>query len=426
MKIALIDPPSPFLISDKVFPNIGLLRVATALNQDHQVRFFDISGQNGLMSRIAKDFDYYLFTSTSPNFQQVYKLHRQLKKANPKAKTIIGGAHASAISVLRRNGLIDVNTQRLEEFDTVFEGEGEETSNIFKPGWQRGRLIKDIDDFPIPDRGLIDLKSYEYSLFGKPTTSIQTQRGCPYQCTFCSGRDVEMYNHVRFHSVERVLKEMDELNRDYGFKSFMWYDDEININPKRLEELCLALEKRDYQHRGFVRSDLIVKHPELVQSMKMAGFVKLCTGVESGSDDVLKRIRKGTTYQINLEAARIIQEAGIHYEAFLMVGHPGEKWEDVSQTIDWIREARPDDFDINVVTPFPGSTMYDQAIKSKRYPAFGFEYKGAYFNRVDFAIQPSFYKGIAGRSATRIRTDFLTNIQIHQIREEIERLKNIK
>jgi len=318
-RIAIINPPSPFLIDEKVFPNIGAVRVATALNEEHEVTLFDFNGMkspNRVMKQVATDFDYYLFSSTTPNFPATYNLFSALKEENPIAKTVIGGPHASAMSSLRRKGKPDINYEALEEFDTIFEGEGEDTRNILKLGWQKGEIIKNLDDVPIPDSTFINLPSYKYNLFGKATTNIQTQRGCPYQCDFCSGRDIEMYNKVRNHSPERVVKEMDILNNKYGFDSFMWYDDEINLKPNRLEKLCTSLMERDYQHRGFVRSDLIVKHPHLVHLMQEAGFVKLCAGVESGSNKMLEMVNKKSDYDTNMKARKIIGDEGIHYEAF--------------------------------------------------------------------------------------------------------------
>ncbi len=232
-----------------------------------------------------------------------------------------------------------------------------------------------------------------------------------------------MYNKVRQHSVERVLEEMDELHRDYGFDSFMWYDDEINVNIGRLEKLCKELKTRSYQHRGFVTSDMIVKHPESVKWMKEAGFVKLCTGVESGSDKILNLLGKRTSYDINLNARRIIGEAGIHYEAFLMVGHPSETYEDVKQTIDWIKQAKPDDFDVNILTPYPGSKIYDKAVESYKFRGYDWEYKGLYFNKPDYSKDESFYKGIDAQSAAFTCTDEIPEIFIHRIRDKIEAMK---
>ena len=431
-RIALINPPSPFLTEERVACNIGLVRVATHLKYEgYNVKLFDLAGDKDYlnsMENIGKQgFDLYGFSSTSAQFKITYKLFKSLKKVNPNARTLIGGSHASAISSLRTRNIEDKNIEILNEFDTVFEGEGENTENMFKDGWVKGKLIRNIDNVLIPDESFIDRKSYKYDVCGKQTTNIQTQRGCPFKCIFCCGRNIEMYNRVRNHSPERVLQEMNKLNKEYGYESFMWYDDEVNVNPKRLEILCKALAKRPYQHRGFVRSDLIVKYPETVKWLKKAGFVKLCTGVESGSDRILNIIGKNTTYAMNLEARRIIQEAGIHYESFFILGHPTETKKDIELTVKWIKEAKPDDWDLTILTPYPGSKIYDSSIKSTKFKDYNWEYNGLYFNKPDYSKEDSYYKGLEGKAKATIRTDELSEEYLKQIQEEIRcKLKNEK
>ena len=421
-KIALINPPSPFLINQRVFPNIGIVRVATHLKADkHNVSLFDFAGDKNYMNHLnIGKFDAYLFSSTTAQFPYTYQLFKGLKSSYPNAQYIIGGVHASAISSIKDNGAQDYNIDTLNEFDTVFNGEGENTENLFKKGWVKGNLIKNIDDTLIPDFTFIDIKSYKYSMFNQRTANIMTQRGCPFQCNFCCGRDIEMYNKTRFHSPERVIEEMDRLNKGYGFKSFMWQDDEINLNPNRLGKLCEALTKRDYQHRGFVRSDLIVKYPETVKMLKEAGFVKLCTGVESGSDKVLKNVGKGVTSKENLKAREIIREAGIHYEPFLMIGLPGETKIDVELTVGWMKKAQPNDFDINIMVPYPGSKIYDKAVKSNKFKGYEWEYNGLYFQKPNYSQTSSYFKGINGRAEVNSRTDDMTEEYLNQRREEIQ------
>ena len=208
MKVALLNPPSPFLIDQKVFSNTGIVRVATHLNREHDVRIFDFSGDDNYVENageIANDFDVYIFSSTSPQFPYTYQMFKQIKQNNPFARTVIGGAHASAVSSIRQRGLTDINIPILDEFDTVFSGEGEETSRMFESGWVQASLIRNLDDVLIPDRSIptLDITSYHYKLNGKETTNIQTQRGCPLKCAFCCGRDIDMYRIARTHSPKR-------------------------------------------------------------------------------------------------------------------------------------------------------------------------------------------------------------------------------
>jgi len=343
------------------------------------------------------------------------------------AKTFIGGSHSSAISTIKSrasqstNGE-DPNIKPLEKFDIIFSGEAESEDfgeEIFKDyaKWRKLSLQHDLNSLPMADRSLIDINSYKYYLDGRPTTVILTQRGCPFSCIFCGGRDVEMYNRVRSLSPSRILEEMDFLNKEFGFSSFRWFDDEVNVDPKRLVELARLLSKRDYVHRGLVRSDLLLSHPDTISALRDIGFTEVCSGVESGSNDILKRIKKGTSYEVNLEAAQMIKAAKIRYKSFVMIGHPGESSEDIEKTIKWISEAQPDGLEVFLLNPLPGSVIYDQSRPSTKYKGYDWEYEGLFFNKIDYSTEQPFHSGLGPYN---IRTESLTFEELMQSRGLIE------
>lgn len=421
MKIKLINPPSPFLTNERVFSNMGLVRVATELKQrNYDTEIIDLAGNT---NQIIPESDVYGFSSTTPQFPYVYNLLKYIKKSYPNSHTVIGGPHATALYHLKEKGIEDINIEDLNEFDTIFAGEGElnNVELMFKKGWQKAPLIKNIDDILIPDRDLIDIKSYHYKLNNEDTTNIQSQRGCPGKCTFCCGRDIEMYNRTRQHSPERVLEELDMLNKKYNYSSFMWYDDEVNINMNRLENLCSMLSKRNYKHRGFIRSDQLVKHSESINWLKQAGFVKLCAGVESGSKEMLQRINKQTTPEMNSKAREIVKRANIHYESFMILGHPGEAVTDIYDTYKWLKENKPDDFDINICTPYPGSKMYNEAKPSNEFEGYDWEYNRSFFNKPRYAQEDSFYKGKNAQSHSGLRTKSISNKVLKKLRNIMDK-----
>ncbi len=106
MKLALINPPSPFLINERVFPNTGLVRVATNLKREHKVKLFDFAGDKNYLESVNRmpRFDAYLFSSTTPQFPYTHKIFQALKKRYPDAHYTLGGAHASALYNLRQKG----------------------------------------------------------------------------------------------------------------------------------------------------------------------------------------------------------------------------------------------------------------------------------------------------------------------------------
>jgi len=418
-KIVLVNPPSPFLIDEKVFPNLGIINVGTILKErGMNVEIIDLAGEKKYLDKIkeiALSTNIIGFSSTTPQFYNTFQLNKVAKETNPNLFTILGGAHASAMAYLP---LTDPNQEGLKSFDMIFAGEGE--GFIIKEGVYKAPLVKNIENLPIPDRSLMDITSYEYYLNGKPTTTLMTQRGCPFSCNFCSGREIEMYKKFRMNSPEKIVKELDYLNKEFGYTSFMWYDDEININIKKLFKLSKLLEKRPYIHRGFVRSDLIHKNPDSVEALANAGFVELCSGVESGSDKILKQSGKRTSVEDNKFAARKIMDSGIRYKSFTMIGHPNETYEDIMKTKKWIQEVRPDGFDITILQPYPGSIIYNKSVPSSTFLGYKYEYNGLYFNKIDFSKNSAFFKGRAGEYESQSRTKTLTSEELIELRDEVE------
>jgi len=433
-RIALINPPSPFLIDERVTANTGLLNVATEMkNRGFDIKVFDFCGDLNYREHMKKasqeNFEVYGFSTTSAQFSQTYELLHILKKRNSKAFTVVGGAHASAMSSLRdrmdlERRTLDPNIETLEEFDLILEGEGEFSfKQIFKKGpkWRKMPLIQNLEDTAISDRSFFDIKSYHYKIKGKESTSLLTQRGCPFKCKFCCGRNIDTYRVLREFSPERVLEELDYLNKEFGFEAFMWHDEEINLNPKRVAALARLLQKRDYIHRGMIRSDLLVKHPETLGALSDAGFIGLCAGIESGSNKVLKAVNKGISAEVNLEAARMIKDYGIDYKAFLMLGLPSETYDDIMLTKQWLLDAKPDSFDLAILQPYPGSIIYDDSTPSTRFENHGFEYQGQlFFDRINFAKVQSFYKGIPGKYQCSVRTEELSSSDLVKIRDGLE------
>lgn len=430
-KIALINPPSPFLLDERVFPNVGLLYVATQMRKDdYDVKVFDFCGDKNYkesMEKIAKDFDVYAFSSTSSQFLYTYELLEILKKNTPRAFGVIGGSHPSSMFSLKRKlnlkeRLLEPNIKSLEEFDLILEGDGEVSyKEIFKQGlkWRKS-ILGSIDDVPIPAREFYNLNSYHYRLNGQRATTIITQRGCPFDCIFCCGRDMEVYRKSRQHSPEHVAEEMKYLE-NIGYKAFVWFDDEININPKRLEKISDLIKDKKYIHRGFLRSDLLVKHPESLEALIDMDFVELCIGVESGSKRILDLIHKHTTPEINYEATDMIKKKGMRIKTFTIIGHPSETYEDVMKTREWLIKAKPDNLDIAVLTPYPGSPLYDDAKPSTKFKDYKWEYKGLYFNKPNYSKQTAFQKGIPGQYSCFVRTDELSSEQLLRLRDDLEK-----
>ena len=476
--VLLINPPSSFLIDERVFTPTGILYVASELeSRNYDVKILDLSRKNNegveefketfvnKIKECAEDYDIIGVSSTSPQYKYALKILREIRRANPNAVTILGGAHATLVSALRTKMIkqygndenlekklndFDPNFKSVAEFDYVVEGGA---SGIFQAingcdsKWIKSEQVS--GSIPKMARHLINMDSYSYKLTNPKTgevvkaTNVMSQWGCPFSCNFCSGRNHPFYRTVVQNPVDETIAELDFLNEQYGIKGFMFFDDELNINPKRFTELLIKLkekhEEKGYVYRGFVKSELIInKTPNLLQEMANAGFVEVCTGVESGSDRILKDvIKKNTNSSINYNVVQLAKEAGVNFKTFAMIGHPTETEEDVAKTLEWLIKANPTSFDITVLQPYPGSPIYDNAIKDEVTGIFylpkndtdlSFDKASLYFDKPDFGKEEtvSFYKGIPGKYVSNVWTRELSREKIAELRDIIEEIAKEK
>lgn len=343
MKVALIAPASPFLISQAVHGPLGLWSLGAALiAAGHEVVYCDL----GLGDALPEDCDVWCLTGTTPQWAGM-----QAVAAQAKVPLIIGGPHASAMP-----------DDCLALGATVVVGEGETVlpvllaGGIGGPKVIRAARITDLDALPFPDRS--QQHRYHYTIVGRDGVAHEaataiTSRGCPHRCAFCSGGVWE--RRVTYRSADNVLAEMGQL-RDLGYKAVHFYDDSLALRKTRLKALCAGLRKLGMVWRCFVRADQM--SPEMLATMATAGCAEIGIGVESGSQKVLDAIHKDETVEQQAQAIHWAHEAGIRVKAFIIVGLPGESRRTVAETEAFLRRTRPDDIDVTILQLYPGSDLY--------------------------------------------------------------------
>ena len=404
MKVALLVPPSPFLIEPLTFPPLGVLYLSAYLKkQRHEVVVYDYNDQRGRFdykwNKIEKA-DFIGITGTTPQFKDMVKILDWIKKRDyGKDKSFVaGGPHASSDP----QSCLDV------EFDSVVIGDGEfafyDVVECGLKGYHSHEIVN-LDALPFPDWSAINIKRYHYKVDGSEAMSIITQRGCPYACAFCC--HWEGYRKVRFRSPFNVVEELEQLRNLYDYEAFMFWDDEFNLNRERTMTLCEALKPLQIKFRCFIRANLF--DAEVAQAMKEAGCVEVGCGVESGSQRILDVIGKGTTVEQNTTARNICRMLGIRFKAFTIVGLPSEDEESVQETREWLRKNEPDDFDVTINTPLPGSPQWEHPeqydIIFKKRAMRNALYQGTYYK---------------GPPTSPVATSHLSAQRIVQLRDAIE------
>ena len=188
---------------------------------------------------------------------------------------------------------------------------------------------------------------------------IVTSRGCPGQCTFC---DNSVFGRkYRWHSPRYIINMIKILKQRYNIKEIQFKDDNLLVNKITLKELCeiMIKEKLNITWNCGGRVDMV--NPEILKIMKEAGCWQIWYGLESGSDKVLKCMKKNITVEQIKYAVKITKDAGISPGGFFMVGNPNETEEDIKMTLKLLLELPLDEFHMSHLTPFPGSELYRTA-----------------------------------------------------------------
>ena len=301
-----------------------------------------------------------------------------VKKIDAHCKIVVGGpAVTTCTDLIMQNPAIDFGVR----------GEGEKTmselvsllssrsptdmAEIDGLSWRRGKeivhnrkreLMKDIDTLPFPAR---DLLLFTDQIPAGALRNIMggmvTSRGCPSSCTYCANNAVWGGRHIRFRSPRNIVDEMVYLRDTYGIRRIILWDDHLITRRKRILELCelLVAENVGVHWVSFARADSL--DDELIKCMKRAGCEEIQIGVESGSDRVLKMVKKGVTLDEIRHAAKLLRKNGMRWFAFLMIGFPGETLDEMKATMRLLYELRPDSAMLSVVTPYPGTELFQEA-----------------------------------------------------------------
>ena len=448
--VGFINPPSEFLINQRVFVTLGILRVVTYLNTLNicKVKFLDLSNETDYYNSITEfikknDLQVVCFTATTPQIQVVYQFCKFIN-SNFKIKIILGGPHITLMHSSLNKGTDDIRGlcfkhiyELMKWVDTIVVGDGEyaivdaltsDKKLINSECDSKLFLKRNYDEVAIPDRQFLDLSSYSYTIDGVKATNIISQMGCPYQCMFCSGRGSKTFNTVRKRSVKNIIEEIDNLYTKYDYRGFMFYDDELNVNKyyfmEFLEELILYqyLNNVHFKLRGFTRADLLTA--EQASKMYQAGFRWILTGFESGSDRMLINMNKGNTVKDNTNALEMARQAGLKVKALMSIWHPGESLDTINETKDWLLKVRPDETDITIISTYPGTPYYDETIWNEEKNAWQYINKKTgdklYSLNVDYMKDSVFYKSDPNSYKAFVFTDYLNCQELVDERKKLD------
>jgi len=370
------------------FPPLGIQTLAPVIRQHgHDVIMFDTCHpqmqEADIESEVIEqkpDVIALSFLSTT-SYLVMKSMAKRLKGATPETQIIIGGpfASSSSVEILKEAPYIDC----------IGRGEGEELipeylNNINNPEvvggltWRSNGeikynpdrpLIRDLDQFPYPDRKSLPIEYIESMPLDVPAVlsldrfcTIQTTRGCPFKCIYCDIPSLAQ-GKWRSRSPEHVLGEMQELH-DEGYRSIYLTDDHFLMQRKRIEAICNGIIERKLEFHwgceGRVDSLAVEEFPLMVK----AKCTFLAFGVEAGTQKVLDRLNKNQTIEQIENAIKQAKKDGIETaHGFFLIGSPDETVEDIVESFRFAARLKLDTFGFNRLCAYRGTPLWNEYVE---------------------------------------------------------------
>jgi radical SAM superfamily enzyme YgiQ (UPF0313 family) len=329
-----------------------------------------------LKALFSREFDVLGLSAMTHNIEEALVIARLARIERPSARVVIGGAHASTVpeKVAEACPECDVMAGEGERsfplyLDAVEGGAGFETVPglyRYRDGRSEGtapRAIENLDSLPFPAYDLVDFARYTVGVHGlffkrKPLTSMVTSRGCPFKCSFCAKTALTGFTW-RARSAENVLDEIELLTKRFGIREIHFEDDNMALEPRRLEAICEGMLKRGIDIAWKCPHGIYAPHLDagMFALMRRSGCYSLSFGVESGNDELLRRAGKATTTGQIAKSIEAAHRAGIQCVGFFIFGLEGETAETVRQTIDFAKSLPLDAAQFNLCIPFEGTPI---------------------------------------------------------------------
>lgn len=237
----------------------------------------------------------------------------------------------------------------------VWRDEGEVVLNPDRP------FIRNLDDLPLPRHDLLPLEMYRAPLVRGHYAFVVTSRGCPGGCRFCI-KHVSYGNSVRFRSPENIMAELEQLV-GLGVRDVHMYADLFTVSREQVMGLCELILERGLQLRWTCNSRVDFVDPEMLRLMGRSGCWMISWGIESGSEEVLRRARKGITPEQVEQALRWAHDADIRNWGYFIIGLPGETEETIQETIRFSKRLPLDLALFHIAAPYPGSPLFFEVVE---------------------------------------------------------------
>ncbi len=372
-KIVFIEPKSPNLhiFSRFALPRLGPVLLGTiAKKHNWQVSVYFEENHEIDWDDVATA-DIVGISTITPTAPRGYAIADRIGEMG--IPVVFGGPHVTFLP-----------EEALEHGDYVIRGEAENILPHFLQSVQHGdvsgvqnlvykrdneviynekcTIPVDLDTLPFPEFGLV--KGEAKTVAGKKIIPMQTSRGCPFDCSFCSVTGM-FGRKYRFRSSQNIIEELKRYNSKDN--AIFFYDDNFAANPKHTVELLetMIAEKIKCKWSTQVRAD-IARDEQMIQLMKRAGCETVYIGFESVDSESLRSVKKQQTIEEMVRAAKVFEKYKIHIHGMFILGIDDETMLSVKESVKFAKRHRLNSAQFLILTPLPGTRYYDMLLREKR------------------------------------------------------------
>ena len=338
-------------------PSLGLLTLAGMTPDDFDFEYLEVPDIKALKG-LPGDFDMVAISSFSAQIKEAYELADRYRAVG--TKVVLGGLHVSAVP-----------QEAAQHADSVVLGEGEPLWPMLISDLRQGRLQSvydsrgssfDLSDAPMPAYHLLEIDKYN-------RLTVQTQRGCPWRCDFCAA-SIRISPIYKLKPVEKVIAEIRQIKEIWPNPFIEFADDNSFVIKTHSKKLLRALVKE--QIRWFTETDVsVAEDDELLNLMRESGCAQVLIGFESPSLGGLNGLEERANWKAKQfdrysRAIARIQDHGITVNGCFILGLDGTGTESFDDVWNFVRESGLYEVQITILTPFPGTPLYDRLKKAGR------------------------------------------------------------
>jgi radical SAM superfamily enzyme YgiQ (UPF0313 family) len=375
MRVLLVQPDQNRSVGFQQLARVeplGLEMLAGALLERHAVELLDLRLQpDGLATALGAVRPELLGISSTFTIDQprALAIARQAKAADPRTFVVVGGHHPSLYPADFADPAVDA----------IVVGEGERTIAALADALAAGAdpagvaglvlnrdgrqlptpprpLLADLDALPLPARSLTRERQRYYLALASPIATLETTRGCPYRCSFCSVW--QFYEkRVRYKSPARVVEELAQVAEP----TVLFTDDNFLASPKRAAEIARLIRERGLRHEYGMqaRSDAIVRYPELLAAWREIGLQSVFIGFEKPDQGALEGVNKHNSVANNEQALAVLRELHVEPVTSFIVD-PAASREDFASLRGYVHRLKLQLPAFTILTPLPGTQLFGE------------------------------------------------------------------